>query len=108
MWRLGARFMTQEPLQRDYVPFLTDAPPHVVDMANASEAAAVAAYWVALSDLAHVHYTNLSRFVDDLAALTSGNAYVYSAVRREYLHVKLRRPYLSPHVYQKMELPWQA
>lgn len=112
LWRLGANFTTQEPLQRDYIPLLTHESPRTVDMNNSTAAAGVRAFYSAFSHLAHLQFANRSQFVDELSALVmTGNAYVYDAKRDVYLHVVLSAPYLglsaNDTLYQQMMMPWQ-
>lgn len=108
--RLGARFTSQEPLYRNYVPLLSLTAPEKVDMGDPAQRAALNKYYSTLLELVTKGLSTRSlpqvlHWLGDRLEYV----YIFDSVSGVYQRVLLAPPYLDPsRMYQRMALPWQS
>jgi len=110
MYNLGARFYQNQPLCRNYFPYLSSSAPTIVQSQHDQHT--VDKYFRQLDQILCLNLSNASQFGDAVRTFlstTAGRIYIYQWARTErYWEVHLKAPYLSNNLYQPMVLPWQS
>merc|ERR1712232_271977 len=109
---MGADFRQQEPLCRNYFPFISDSEPEVVDVAKETLKQDVDLYYTSQDKILRRNFSNFTDFADtmrDFLASTAGDhIYIYQyASSPRYWRTKIVSPYIMNVPLQRMVLPWQ-